>query len=39
MAPLGWDHINLTGDYIWSDAPPYGVDGMRQNREADTLAA
>jgi TnpA family transposase len=40
LSPLGWDHINLTGDYVWSDAPPYGVDGMRPlNREADTLAA
>ena len=40
LSPLGWDHINLTGDYVWSDAPPYDVDGMRPlNREPDTLAA
>lgn len=19
LSPLGWDHINLTGDYVWSD--------------------
>jgi TnpA family transposase len=40
LSPLGWDHINLTGDYVWSDAVPYDVDGMRPlNREPDTLAA
>ena len=22
LSPLGWDHINLTGDYVWSEAPP-----------------
>jgi TnpA family transposase len=20
LSPLGWDHINLTGDYVWSEA-------------------
>ena len=20
LSPLGWDHINLTSDYVWSDA-------------------
>jgi hypothetical protein len=24
LAPLGWEHINLTGDYVW-----------RQNRKVD----
>ena len=24
LAPLGWEHINLTGDYVW-----------RQNRKID----
>lgn len=19
LSPLGWDHINITGDYVWSD--------------------
>ena len=19
LSPLGWDHINLTGDYVWPD--------------------
>ena len=40
LSPLGWDHINLTGDYVWSDSPPYDADGMRPlNREIDPLAA
>jgi Tn3 transposase DDE domain len=40
LSPLGWDHINLTGDYVWSDAPPYDIDGMRPlNREPESLAA
>jgi hypothetical protein len=21
VAPLGWDHIGLTGDYVWTDQP------------------
>ncbi len=40
LSPLGWDHINLTGDYVWSDTPPYDGDGMRpRNRETEPLAA
>ena|SRR5579863_6787421 len=40
LSPLGWDHINLSGDYVWSDSPPYDADGMRPlNREADPRAA
>ena len=40
LSPLGWDHINLTGDYVWSDGPPYDIDGMRPlNREPESLAA
>ena len=22
VAPLGWEHIALTGDYVWADADP-----------------
>ena len=40
MSPLGWDHVNLTGDYVWSDSPSYDADGLRPlNREAEALAA
>jgi hypothetical protein len=27
LSPLGWEHINLTGDYVW-----------RQNKRAETGA-
>lgn len=27
ISPLGWDHINLTGDYVWSDASELDDDG------------
>jgi len=28
LSPLGWDHINLTGDYVWSDALAFDHDGF-----------
>ena len=28
LSPLGWEHINLTGDYVWSPA-----DEMTENRD------
>lgn len=27
LSPLGWDHINLTGDYVWSDSSTLDADG------------
>ncbi len=34
LSPLGWEHVNLTGDYIWG--PEQDVtensDGMKQLR-------
>lgn len=27
LSPLGWDHINLTGDYVWSDRSNLDADG------------
>jgi TnpA family transposase len=30
VAPLGWEHIALTGDYVWPDAP--GAAGFRPLR-------
>ncbi len=35
IAPLGWEHIILTGDYIWSFEPPETPDGYRQLRDPD----
>ncbi len=28
-APLGWQHINLTGDYLWGADTSLGPDGFR----------
>ena len=28
LSPLGWDHINLTGDYVWSDVGNFDDDGL-----------
>lgn len=41
IAPLGWEHINLSGDYIWSYDPPETPDGYRplRNPDTDLLAA
>ncbi|WP_010219956.1 Tn3 family transposase [Sphingomonas sp. PAMC 26621] len=32
LSPLGWQHINLTGDYLWTDAdiPDGKLRGLRQ---------
>jgi hypothetical protein len=29
LSPLGWDHINLTRDYVWTENVTLDVDGMR----------
>ena len=28
LSPLGWDHINLTGDYVWLDPAAFDADGF-----------
>ena len=28
ISPLGWDHINLTGDYVFSDDAQLDQDGF-----------
>jgi len=33
-SPLGWDYINLTGDYVRSDAMALDSDGFRPLRQA-----
>lgn len=38
-APLGWQHINLTGDYLWSETPPLDNDGFRQLRRFSAVEA
>jgi TnpA family transposase len=40
LSPLGWDHINLTGDYVWSEGATYDADGLRPlNSEPEPIAA
>ena len=36
LSPLGWEHINLTGDYVWSaaDEATENRDGLRSLRPA-----
>jgi len=29
LAPLGWQHINLTGDYIWTEPSRLDGEGFR----------
>lgn len=29
LSPLGWEHINLTGDYHWETSPNLGPDQFR----------
>lgn len=38
VAPLGWDHISLTGDYIWNDHQP-AADQLRPLRRQSSLLA
>jgi hypothetical protein len=36
LAPLGWRHISLTGDYLWQDAAAdLDRDGFRALNVAD----
>jgi TnpA family transposase len=41
LSPLGWEHINLTGDYHWEIAPTLGPDQFRplRTRARDFAAA
>ena len=36
IAPLGWEHISLTGDYIWPAAP---ITGPRPLRKKPSMLA
>ncbi|WP_283407265.1 hypothetical protein [Novosphingobium panipatense] len=28
LSPLGWDHINLTGGYVWAENLELDADGF-----------
>jgi len=32
LSPLGWEHINLTGDYHWNAEPSFGPSHFRPLR-------
>ena len=35
LSPLGWEHVNLTGDYIWgADRASENIDGLKPLRPA-----
>jgi len=38
LAPLGWQHINLTGDYLWGADSNVGTDGFRPLRTTSPMA-
>lgn len=44
LSPLGWEHVNLTGDYVWAAADELtenrdGFRSLRPARDPDRLAA
>ena len=39
VAPLGWEHIGLTGDYVWSDAEQSRTGTLRPLRQRQSLLA
>jgi TnpA family transposase len=39
LSPLGWEHINLTGDYHWETSPPLGPDQFRPLRTRAPVSA
>ena len=39
IAPLGWQYINLTGDYLWDADTEIGPDGFRALGGGDTITA
>jgi len=39
IAPPGWQHINLTGDYLWDADTEIRPDGFSTLRGADSITA
>ena len=37
MSPLGWEHINLTGDYVWQQSQKIDVGKFRPLRDTKSL--
>ena len=34
LSPLGWEHVNLTGDYLWRQNARIGAGKFRAHRPA-----
>jgi len=39
VAPLGWEHIGLTGDYVWTDAEQPSDGVLRPLRRRESMLA
>lgn len=39
LSPLGWEHLNLTGDYHWDTSPTLGPDQFRPLRTRAPVSA
>jgi hypothetical protein len=39
LAPVGWQHINLTGDYLWDADTQLAPDGFRRLRVPGAITA
>ena len=39
LAPVGWQHINLTGDYLWDAEISFAPDGFRPLRARAAITA
>ena len=39
VAPLGWEHIGLTGDYVWSSVDQPAGGSFRPLRRRDSMLA
>ena len=37
LSPLGWEHINLTGDYLWRSSAKLGAGKFRNLRPFSIL--
>lgn len=39
LTPVGWQHVNLTGDYLWNADTSMSPDGLRPLRNGASLLA
>ena len=39
VAPLGWEHVGLTGDYVWSDGQEPSNGSLRPLRRRESMLA